>query len=427
MRRTTRLAASLFAVGLLLISWAPRAAAVGNSDAAKRAAAYVAGQAATVTDAGVAADSLLALAAGGDATLGPQATQFLNTVNTGAAAYAGASPEGAAKLLVAVVAVGQDPRNVNGLNLVDTVKAGVHPDGSFGSTPGTAASAWGMLALHRADEQIPSDALAYLVKLANADGGFGPAAGQASDAASTGLALQALATQTDSISAREATNKAVTWATAQQRADGSWAGGSAPLSTGLLGAGLQAAGQPQAKAVQYLVTQQQANGSLPIEATSPPVDPTPQATLLLGDTTYLTVSSPGLIAAQPSVAPTATATAEPTASETATPTESETATPTPAPNPLGDGNNILWVLLPIVLIALLAGGFYYLFIRPTRPPKDKAKGKSGTSGATPAPPAPTAADPTTTPSDPATPAADGDAPASGPAAPSGDGDAPQAP
>ena len=77
MGRTKRLAVALLATLLVLVSWAPRAHAVGNTDAAKRAGDYVAAQAATTTDVSAAADSLLALAAVGDAALAPQATQLL--------------------------------------------------------------------------------------------------------------------------------------------------------------------------------------------------------------------------------------------------------------------------------------------------------------------------------------------------------------
>lgn len=361
MRRSTRRAAAALVALLAIVSWAPQAWAVGNSDAAKRAAQYVASQSAAATDAGQAADSLIALAASGDLTLAPQATQLLAVMNNGAAAYAATAPEAAAKLVVASVAVGQNPTSVGGMNLVDTVRAGIHEDGSFGATPGAAASAWGMLALARAGQQVPASMLAYLVQLANGDGGFGKNSGLASDAASTGLALQGLATQTDSISARDTSLKAVAWATAQQQADGSWAGDNPVVATSLLGSGLQAAGQAQPKAVQYLVTQQLANGAMPLGGNAD-LAATQHATLLLGDTSYVAVSAPGLISQAPATS-TAPTTAAPATSSEATPST----TPSPAPSPLrGDGNNILWILLPIVLLGLLGAGFYYLFIRPGR-------------------------------------------------------------
>lgn len=410
MRPTTRLAASLVAVVVALTAWAPTAAAVGNADAAKRAATFVAAQAAQVSDVGVAADSLLALAAGGDPAVAPQAGQLVSVLTSGAAAYAATSPEAAAKLVVASVAIGRDPKAVGGVNVVDAVKAGLHADGSFGSAAGATASAWGMLALVRAGEPVPAPMLQYLVKQANGDGGFGRDAGQASDAESTGMAVLGLATQTDSISARDTVTKAVAWATAAQQADGSWSGTNPVVATALLGSGLQAAGFAQPKAVQYLVTAQLANGALPSGGNAD-LAATQRAALLLGDTSYVTVSAPGLVTAAPTQPPQATTPASsPEASATAAP--SPAAPPTGAPR-LGDGNNVLWVLLPIVLLGLLAGGFYYLFIRPDRVAKKKAEAAANASADAPPVPATQDATPDDSADAPATPDSGepGDAPA----------------
>ena len=377
MRRMTHLTAVVLAVLVALVSWAPAAYAVGNAEAVKKAATFVAGQVSAATDAGIAADSLIALAASGDASFTPQASQLIGVMRSGAAAYVAKGPEAAAKLVIAASAVGLDPRNFNGINLVDAVKAGIKPDGSFGATPGPYASGLGMVALARAGENVPPAMLAYLVKLANTDGGFGYAAGQPSDADNTGSALLGLATQTDSISARDASTRAVAWATAQQQADGSWRGYNPVNSTAVLGSALQTVGQAQPRAVQFLVAQQLSDGSLPDQG-KPNLLATQQAALLLGDTSYLKVSAPALGGGgTPTTSPTGTVTPTPTASgtptETATPTATATPTPTatatPGPIPfVDDGNNILWILLPIVLIGLLGGGFYYLF---GRQPKNK--------------------------------------------------------
>ena len=136
MGRTKRLAVALLATLLVLVSWAPRAHAVGNTDAAKRAGDYVAAQAATTTDVSAAADSLLALAAVGDAALAPQATQLLGVVQGGAATYVAASPVGAAKLVLVALSLGLDPSSFGGVDLVAAVKAGLKADGSFSEMPG---------------------------------------------------------------------------------------------------------------------------------------------------------------------------------------------------------------------------------------------------------------------------------------------------
>nr|NLI48993.1 hypothetical protein [Propionibacterium sp.] len=361
MGRTTRLALVLVATLLALVSWVPRSHAVGNSDAAGRAGAYVAAQAATTTDVGVAADSLLALAAVDDAALAPQAAQLLEVVRGGAATYAAASPVGAAKLVLVAVALGQDPADFAGVDLVAAVKAGLRDDGSFGEVPGPYASALGMIALTRAQEQVPPAMARFLVRQANPDGGFGSGAGKPSDAESTGLAMLGMLTQTDSISARDAVTRAIAWAVAQQLPDGSWRGEANDITaTAQLGSALQAAGQPQPRAVQYLVGQQLADGAFP-EQGQPSLLATQQATLLLADTSYLSVGSPALARA---LAPSATPSPSPSASPSASPTATEAAPTAPPAAPRGGDNGILWVILPIVLLMLLTGAGFLMFGRP---------------------------------------------------------------
>lgn len=363
MGRTTRLAVILVATLLALVSWTPRAHAVGNSDAAGRAGAYVAAQAPATSDVSVAADSLLALAAVGDVSLAPQAAQLLDVVRGGAATYAAASPVGAAKLVLVAVGLGLDPADFAGVDLVSTVKSGLRADGSFGEMPGPYASGLAMIALTRAQEQVPQAMAQYLVRQANPDGGFGYGPGKPSDADSTGMAVLGMLTQTDSISARDAVTRAVAWAIAQQQSDGSWrSDGNAVNSTAVLGSALQAAGQPQPRAVQYLVSRQLADGALP-DQDQPNLLATQQAALLLADTSYLSVGSSALAGA---LAPTAPTPAAPTASGGATGTPSVTAptetTPPTAPR-VGD-NGILWVILPIVLLLLLVAAGFLMFWRP---------------------------------------------------------------
>ena len=83
-----------------------------------------------------------------------------------------------------------------------------------------------------------------------------------------------------------------------------------------------------------------------------------------------------------------------------TPSESATASPstaaTAAPRPRDDGNNVLWVLLPILLLGLLAGGFHYLIRRGGRgkdangtPAADADTGAPVADAAAPEPPATT--------------------------------------
>ena len=398
-----RLTVVVLATLLTLVAWAPRAQAVGNTDAARKAAGYVAAQAPSTSDVGAAASSLVALAAVNDVSLAPQAAQLLQAVEGGASDHAAASPVGAARLVILAVSLGQDPRAFAGVDLVAAVKDGIKADGSFSDMPGPAASGLAIVALTRAQEPVPTLMAQHLVRLANPDGGFGYGTGQPSDADSTGLAMLGMLTQTDSISARDAVGRAVSWATAQQQADGSWTSANPVISTAILGSALQAAGQQQPRAVQYLVAQQLPDGSLPAEG-HPDLAATQQAALLLGATSYLTVSSPALAGALASAAPTPTATAPATAApSTAAPTSPATTTPDV---PRGNENGILWVILPIVLLMLLGGAAFLMFGR-------------GRADAPPPPPA-TEAPVTGEPAGPAPEATHPDAPADTPAEPTPD-------
>ena len=359
MRRMTRLPAALLACLVMLLGWASPAHAVGNAEAARKSASYLASQSATVTEVGLAADVLLGLLATGDASMTTQTSALTSTVKGGAQAYAAKGPEAAAKLAILASALGEDPRNFAGLDLVGSVKAGLRPDGSFGSVPGAEASALGMIALARANEQVPTSMLRYVVRLAGSDGGFGSAPAASADAESTAWALLALGTQTDSISARAALLNGAAWASAQQHADGSWRGGSTIRTTALMASALQASGLAQPRAISYLASQQLADGSL-AEQGKGDLTATAVGALALADTSYAGVSS----------APT-NATSGP--STTASPGAIVTAAPEPAPNPMRPlvGDSWLWILQPVVLLGLLAATGYYLFIRPTRKKKPK--------------------------------------------------------
>ncbi len=396
MPRMIRLLVVLLATITALMATSPRADAVGNLDAARKAVAYISGQAASTTDVSSAADSLLALAAAGDASSAPQASQLLTVVKNGAANYT-KSPEGAAKLVLVASALGLDAKNFGGTNLVDALKAGVKSDGTFGTNPSPYSAGLGLLALTRANESVPGPMLQSLVNMANADGGFGYASGQASDPDNTGMAILGLATQTDSISAKAALDKAVTWATAAQQPDGSWKGapGGNPIdSTAVLASALQSAGKDQPNAVQYLVKQQLANGAMPGDGGQANLLATQQAALLLGNASYLSVNNPGLASA---IASTATASASPAASSSAgtsaspsssaAPSASASATPsgatTPAAAPASgtakpavapDGDGGAGWILPTLLVLIAAGlGFFYWLRRSTRAAAEREK------------------------------------------------------
>lgn len=272
-----------------------------TTDAARSGARWVAAQTPADAKAGGAADALIALAAGQDPTTAEEAPRLLEIVRTQGASYVADGAEGAAKLVIALDAVGEDPRTfLPDLDLVAEVKAGVQADGSFGAWPGPFASGLGATALARVGEPVPAELITNLTTYRNGDGGFGFAPGGPSDADSTALAILALlaANETDQLA------EAIDWAGSTQSGDGSWAGYSPVNSTAILGASLATAGEPVDKALSYLSTQQQASGDfLTSEGKSDPLATT-QAVLLLAGVSYLDVTWD--VAGSSSAAPVAT-------------------------------------------------------------------------------------------------------------------------
>ncbi len=121
----------------------------------------------------------------------PDAPSLVDYAAANAATFSGQSAAAAGKLAVGAAAAGQDPRSFGGANLVavinNTYSAGT---GAYGAN--NSDQAWAMLGLQAAGEAAPAAAIARLASQANADGGWGWAAGVASDSDSTALAVQAL-------------------------------------------------------------------------------------------------------------------------------------------------------------------------------------------------------------------------------------------
>ncbi len=105
------------------------------------------------------------------------------------------SAEGTSRIILAVVAGNQDPRDFGGGNLI-TILDG-HYASSTGrylgtSSDGIAAQALALMALEVSFESVPANAVTWLKNQQNGDGGWGPFPGQPSDTEDTALALQAL-------------------------------------------------------------------------------------------------------------------------------------------------------------------------------------------------------------------------------------------
>lgn len=303
--------ARLIVIGLVtmlsLVPFAPPAHAAGDPEAARKAAAWVAGRADSLTSVGEAADAALALAAARDAEGNPahpeQADALLALLERDGAAAVADSPESAAKLAIVAAAYGRDPRAfVPGTDLVALVTGGVAEDGSFGAWPGPFASGLAAVALDRAGEQVPDSLVTHLLTYANSDGGFGPVAGEASDADSTGMALLGLV-NAESAEARDAVDGARRWAEQNQAGDGSWAGYNPVNSTAVLGGALASSdGSDQADAVAYLTGVQAPSGAFQNSGTDD-LMATTQAALLLGGVSYLDVAVPEPAAADSLPAP----------------------------------------------------------------------------------------------------------------------------
>ena len=285
-RSATTLVTGIVATVALLLPSLPAQAA--DPAAAAKAGAYLTSQAAAAEagEPGSMIDTALGLVASGEAAAaGPLVTRATGTAGT----YAATAPEAAAKLAILADAVGADPKAFGGTNLLAAVTAGVKADGAFGAYPGAWASGLGLVALERADADVPATMVTFLLAQANDDGGFGYASGQPSDADNTGMALIALAAAGEAPGVAEARVEALAWASAQQAADGSWAGYNPVNSTAVMAMGLQASGQDAAKAVTYLAGQQAADGSFSDKGT-PNLLATAQAALPLAGVTYLDVS-----------------------------------------------------------------------------------------------------------------------------------------
>lgn len=291
MTRIGKLAASGIAAMLLLLPAVP--AHAEDLDAASKAGNYVVSQ---ITDnatgeVGSTVDSILALFATGDSALAAQADPLVETVKEQAGGYVESGPEAAAKLTILATALGEDPTSFAGLDLINTITTAVADDGSFGAFPGAFSSSLGIIALGRADVEIPEAMVSFLLAGANEDGGYGYAVDQPSDADSAGMVLQALAVVPATEASDKAKDAAADWATTNQTEDGSWAGYNPVNSTAMMGMGLLAVGKASDDATAYLVSQQLDDGAMPDNGESNLLA-TSQAALLLGGVSYVNVTQP---------------------------------------------------------------------------------------------------------------------------------------
>ena len=140
-------------------------------------------------------DIVVALAAAGDdpATVsngGPSAVDYLRSQTANYAVTIG----GAAKLTLAVVAAGQDPRDFGGKNLVRDILNNQDPNSGL-FDPQIYVHAYAMLALSSAGQTVPDSAVTALEQHQAEDGGWaftGETTAGKADSNTTAVAIEAL-------------------------------------------------------------------------------------------------------------------------------------------------------------------------------------------------------------------------------------------
>lgn len=295
---------------------------------------------------GALADAIISLSATGLHT--DVLAEMDTALQTQAAGYA-TSPGSAGKVAIAAQAIGQDPTNYGGVDLVRVILDGLaaSPDaGGIYSLP------YALIALVRSDVAVPQASIQALLDAQDDAGAFGywetwnTPATWAVDIDSTGLAITALvgleATGQGGQSVTDALDAVLGWALDNQSADGSWPGYSPSNATALVGQGLLAAGEDVTAAVAYLHDQQAAAGGAGLPSThdgaTPDLVATVQALLLLAGDDLLNVPSTPATSTPPvtTTAPTTAAptTAAPTSSATTPAAPGSTASAPTAPRPL---------------------------------------------------------------------------------------------
>lgn len=263
----------------------PRDPATAN---AVKAAEWLANNPADADDVDGLWQSIIGMATVDQCQFAPAVTRDLARLAAQADDYTQGNSGRAARLAIVAAAVGQDPTNFGGVDLIARTTAGLS---SFVGNPFSASLA--IIALSRAGEPVPDALLEALLDSQAADGvfGFGAGSGFFPDPDSTGLAMVALSTSSRA-GATAALDRAVAWAQANQLADGSWENWVPVNTTSLLSSALELVDADAGDAQDWLKSQQLANGALPDERDGSSADRFSTAEGLFGltGTTYLTVS-----------------------------------------------------------------------------------------------------------------------------------------
>ncbi len=234
---------------------------------------------------GESADAIFALVAAGIDPNGVirEGNSPISYLGTQAASYAAKSVGAAAKLTMAVVAAGKDPRSFGGVDLPALIGAAYDPaTGQYGSD--VFGHSLALLAIRSLGATPPPAAVKRLLGLQLADGGwsFDGSAASGSDTNTTAMAIQALAASGESA----ALSRALDYLKTQQNEDGgfpysqasSFGSDSDANSTANVLQALIAAGQDPRSAtwtkngadpISALLTLQNASGSFRYQAAAP--------------------------------------------------------------------------------------------------------------------------------------------------------------
>lgn len=232
-------------------------------------------------------DSALALASTGQCTYAAPLRTLVGRLEDQAASYIKGKPAAAAKLAIAVDALGLDPEQFGGKNLVAAVTKDLPANGDVGSYPFSQSLA--LIALDRAGATIPDSMVTRLLDEQNEDGSFGT-----DDPDSTALAITALHAVADSTDEQDALADAIAWAASHQTGEGYWENYSPVDSTGLMGSAAALVGDDDtaAAARTWLLGQQLDDGGFAntLDGTSSNLMATADALWLLSGTSYSTAS-----------------------------------------------------------------------------------------------------------------------------------------
>lgn len=146
------------------------------------------------SDAGATADAVIALAAARNAGATIVLDAALAFLGTNGLVYTQTGPGQAAKLVLAVIAAGGNPRDVGGVDPLAIVETASQSSGLIGS--GVFDHALAMLALAAAGSDVPDSAIDALRASQNVDGSWafdGTVADGSGDSNTTAIAIQALA------------------------------------------------------------------------------------------------------------------------------------------------------------------------------------------------------------------------------------------